>query len=53
LASALQPSAQAVKLFVAFGMFNSLIPIFLLGIQFTSFEAAVGAKMVSDCYLEC
>lgn len=31
LASALQSSAQPSKLFVAFGMFNGLISIFLLG----------------------
>lgn len=31
LAGALQPSAQPAKLFVAFGMFNGLISIFLLG----------------------
>lgn len=31
LASALRPSAQAAKLFVAFGTFNSLISIFLSG----------------------
>lgn len=53
LASALQPSAQPSKLFVAFGMFNGLISIFYWEMQLASIGGAVGAKMASDCYLEC
>lgn len=44
---------QAAKLFVALGVFNSLISVFLWEMQLPGSETAVGAQMVSDCYLEC